>query len=131
VPVAALDRAPVRRLPVMPETRAGCGTVPRPCPFDRCEYHLAQLRRRPAAPGVPSCSLDVADQGGTTLEEIGAALGVTRERVRQIQVTGLRHLAAAMVDHGLLTQREAARVPGMVRELLTAAFATGVPTPRA
>ena len=32
-----------------------------------------------------SCVLDVADRGGATLEEIGDAMGITRERVRQLE----------------------------------------------
>lgn len=32
-----------------------------------------------------SCSLDVAGEGGVTLERAGAALGVTRERIRQTE----------------------------------------------
>jgi RNA polymerase nonessential primary-like sigma factor len=36
-----------------------------------------------------------------TLEEVGKAIGLTRERVRQIQVEGLRTLRAIMEKHGL------------------------------
>lgn len=36
-----------------------------------------------------------------TLEEVGRAIGLTRERVRQIQVEGLRSLRAIMEKHGL------------------------------
>jgi hypothetical protein len=35
--------------------------------------------------------------GGATLEEVGDAFGVTRERVRQIESGALRKLALAMV----------------------------------
>jgi hypothetical protein len=115
----------VSTLPVLgpPRTRGDCAGVPRPCPWRACRFNLTTERHH--RPGGLSCALDVADQGGSTLAEIGVALGVTRERVRQIQVKGLRHLATAMVDRGLLTPREAARVPELVRELLTADFAAG------
>lgn len=43
-----------------------------------------------------SCALDLAEErGGMTLEEISGVLGVTRERVRQIETRGLLHLQAA------------------------------------
>jgi Sigma-70, region 4 len=32
-----------------------------------------------------TCSLDVADRGGETLEAVGAYLNITRERVRQLE----------------------------------------------
>ncbi|MGD8977077.1 MAG: RNA polymerase sigma factor RpoS [Gammaproteobacteria bacterium] len=36
-----------------------------------------------------------------TLEQVGAEIGVTRERVRQIQMDALAHLRTIMVNHGL------------------------------
>jgi len=36
----------------------------------------------------------------TTLEEVGRELGVTRERVRQIQMDALRHLCKILESHG-------------------------------
>jgi hypothetical protein len=42
--------------------------------------------------GAVTCSEDMADQGGVTLEEVGAATGCTRERVRQIEESGLRKI---------------------------------------
>jgi len=39
-----------------------------------------------------TCSLDVADRGGITLEEVGDILNLTRERVRQVEVRGLLKL---------------------------------------
>ena len=37
-----------------------------------------------------TCSLDVAERGEHTLEEVGAVVGHTRERVRQVQEAALR-----------------------------------------
>jgi DNA-directed RNA polymerase sigma subunit (sigma70/sigma32) len=39
-----------------------------------------------------TCSLDVADKGGITLEEVGEILNLTRERIRQVEVRGLLKL---------------------------------------
>ena len=33
--------------------------------------------------------IDVADRGGLTLEEVGALTNLTRERIRQVEVSGL------------------------------------------
>jgi len=38
------------------------------------------------------CALDVADLGGRTLQQISEQLGVTRERVRQVEDRALRRL---------------------------------------
>jgi DNA-directed RNA polymerase sigma subunit (sigma70/sigma32) len=42
---------------------------------------------------VESCALDVADRGDHTLNEGGEMLGVSRERVRQIEEQALHKLA--------------------------------------
>jgi hypothetical protein len=42
-----------------------------------------------------TCALDVADRGGTTLEEVGAIMNLTRERIRQVEVRGLLKLKMA------------------------------------
>jgi DNA-directed RNA polymerase sigma subunit (sigma70/sigma32) len=39
-----------------------------------------------------SCSLDVADAGPHTLEEVSILLGITRERVRQLEEKFRRRL---------------------------------------
>lgn len=90
--------------------------MPRPCPFVSCRHHLYLdvakrgriavnhlVKRTPdvvkALLTLPeTCSLDVAEEpyldvtGGRhmTLKQIGDLLGITRERVRQIELEGLR-----------------------------------------
>jgi DNA-directed RNA polymerase sigma subunit (sigma70/sigma32) len=39
-----------------------------------------------------TCALDVAERGGITLEEVGEIMNLTRERIRQVEVTGLGKL---------------------------------------
>jgi hypothetical protein len=96
------DRYELPRAPVVPETRGDCINGPRPCPYYTCTHHLyLELkdthRRHTGEPlkihEMPhSCSLDVADQGGLTLEVIAAIFGVTRERIRQLEAGVKRRL---------------------------------------
>ena len=84
-----------------PHTREECLNMPRPCPFVSCEHHL-YLDVNPDSGAIKlnfphlevwemaeTCSLDVADRGGITLEDVGAILNLTRERIRQVEVRGL------------------------------------------
>src|SRR5580700_6240930 len=89
-----------------PESRADCVNGMRPCPFVSCKHHLyLDVSARTGAiklnfPDLEvwemseTCALDVADRGGTTLEEVGAIMNLTRERIRQVEVKGLAKLAA-------------------------------------
>jgi hypothetical protein len=89
-----------------PRTRAECVEGPRPCPFVSCHHHLfLDVSARTGAiklnfPDIDvedmneSCALDVADRGGTTLEEVGAIMNLTRERIRQLEVKALAKLSA-------------------------------------
>ena len=86
-----------------PQTRGDCAEGARPCPFISCRYHLylevteAGSVRFPF-PGLEldelkeTCALDVADRGENTLEDLALLLGVTRERVRQIETVALDKL---------------------------------------
>jgi hypothetical protein len=96
-----------------PRTRAECSDAPRPCPFVSCKHHLyLDVSARTGAiklnfPDLEvwemseTCALDVADRGGTTLEEVGAIMNLTRERIRQVEVKGLAKLAALRDMHAL------------------------------
>ncbi len=89
-----------------PETRAECVSGERPCPFVSCKHHLyLDVSAKTGAiklnfPDLEvwemseTCALDVADRGGTTLEEVGAIMNLTRERIRQVEVKGLAKLQA-------------------------------------
>lgn len=108
--------SPPVRLPVIdvlrlmrPRTRGDCEAGERPCPWLTCEHHLALERlRRPLRRGISddaalaivelmseTCALDAALVGGVDNTIIGDALGITRERVRQIGELGLAELARA------------------------------------
>lgn len=94
-----------------PKTRADCVNGPRPCPWASCKHHLyldvsskgAIKLNRPDLEIdelSESCALDVADRGVATLEEVGGLMNMVRERVRQIEVTGLAKLRKLRaIDH--------------------------------
>ena len=89
-----------------PKTRAECAEGSRPCPFVSCKYHLfldVQPRTGAIKLNFPdleveemneSCALDIADRGGTTLEEVGAIMNLTRERIRQLEVRAMAKVEA-------------------------------------
>ncbi len=89
-----------------PKTRSDCANGPRPCPFVSCTHHLfLDVSARTGAiklnfPDLEvedmkeSCALDISDRGGTTLEEVGAIMNLTRERIRQLEVKALAKLTA-------------------------------------
>lgn len=99
--LAALDDEP------RPATRSDCADGPRPCPFVSCRHHLyldvnqvtGALRFTFPDSEVhqleETCSLDVAEWDGATLEQVGHLIGLTRERIRQIEVRGLVMLRAS------------------------------------
>lgn len=98
----------------MPRTRGECPPHPVPCPFLDCRHHLWFDRvvengrvvhvHVTRLYGVESrtCSLRFAERGPLTLDQVGRILGVTRERVRQIEAEGLRQLREA--DAGALRE---------------------------
>lgn len=90
-----------------PKTRKECANVARPCPYVSCKFHL-YIDVNPNTGSIKinfpdkevweleqSCALDVAQQGGITLEEVGEILNLTRERIRQVEVRGLMKLREA------------------------------------
>ncbi len=90
-----------------PVNRAECTAEARPCPWVACKHHL-YLDVNPETGSIKinfpdlepweleqTCSLDVADRGGITLEEVGEIMNLTRERIRQVEVRGLLKLKMA------------------------------------
>lgn len=89
-----------------PRTRAECQEGPRPCPWVSCRHHL-MLEVHPTSGAIKlnhpdlsvmkeTCSLDIADRDPLTLKELGEAIGVTNERVRQIEVDAGATFAAKL-----------------------------------
>lgn len=87
-----------------PSTRAQCVNMPRPCLYVSCRHHL-YLDVNEETGSVKfnfpdkevweleeTCALDVADRGGITLEEVGSIMNLTRERIRQLELSGLEKL---------------------------------------
>ncbi len=105
-----------------PRTRGDCVDGPRPCPWISCQYHLlVEVTPRYKVVGGmvggnlkmvfpgrklssldETCALDVADQGGFTLDQVGLLMNITRERVRQIQADALEDIRRGGVldEHG-------------------------------
>lgn len=89
-----------------PQTRSECQQQHRPCPWVACKHHL-YLDVNPETGSIKlnfpdlepwelqdTCALDVAERGGITLEEVGEIMNLTRERIRQVEVRGLRKIRA-------------------------------------
>ena len=88
-----------------PKLRAECRAAERPCPFVSCKYHL-YLDVNPETGSIKlnfpdvevwemgeTCALDIAERGGITLEEVGEIMNLTRERIRQLEMSGLTKLS--------------------------------------
>ena len=77
----------------------------RPCPWLTCKYHLGVDVSDVGSlsvlqgwdDGRMSCALDAAAEDGMTLEDVGALIGVSRERIRQIEQ---RSAALIKKEHG-------------------------------
>ena len=93
-----------------PGHREQCRNAERPCLFVSCRYHL-YLDVNPATGSIKlnfpdkevwqleqTCALDVAERGGITLEEVGDIMNLTRERIRQVEVTGLGKLKSGEAE---------------------------------
>lgn len=89
-----------------PKTRADCYNMPRPCLVVSCRHNLyldVNTQTGSVKFNFPdkeiweleeTCSLDIAERGGVTLEDVGSIMNLTRERIRQLEIRGLRKLKA-------------------------------------
>ena len=97
-----------------PRTRADCSNVPRPCPFVGCKHNLYLDTTEIGSlvfnfphlepeqmPADRSCSLDLSERGGMTLDQVGAAMALTRERARQVEVKALVELLSRLKERGI------------------------------
>lgn len=89
---------------VKPRTREDCHKMSRPCLYVSCRHHLyLDVNEETGSVKInfpdkeiweleETCALDVAENGGVTLEEAGLIMNLTRERIRQIEISGMRKL---------------------------------------
>jgi hypothetical protein len=78
-------------------TGGKCMAKTEPCMVEHCRHHLysdmkpeqIELSTKPKV----RCTLKLGNCGGMTLSEVGAMMGLTRERIRQIECRALIHLA--------------------------------------
>lgn len=92
---------------LMPQNRSECREQARPCPWARCRFHLylevkanGSIRFNFADLELweipETCALDVAERGGASLEEVGALLNLSHERVSQIQEAAAAELGRVL-----------------------------------
>ncbi|MEZ4226453.1 MAG: sigma factor-like helix-turn-helix DNA-binding protein [Polyangiaceae bacterium] len=102
--LSELKRRNAGLLRQLPPSRSECAEGPRPCPHVSCRHHL-YLDVSPKTGAIKlnfpdmevwelpdSCALDIADRGGVTLEDVGAIMNLTRERIRQLELQALHRL---------------------------------------
>ena len=83
-----------RRFPVLSECTAPPGDEP--CRRTECCYHLAHRGRWDhRVQPTRDCAIAVANEAPRTIDEVAAILGLSRERVRQIEVAALAKLQAS------------------------------------
>jgi hypothetical protein len=91
-----------------PATRAECAGIARPCNRYSCIHNLTPETERAGKPhhGIhphpvlvekaQSCELDVSDRGKQTPKQVGEMLGLTPERVRQLEDRAMRKMELAI-----------------------------------
>jgi hypothetical protein len=88
-----LSNPPIDRPTLRSQCRSGGPLAVRPCPWASCMYRLPQF------PGASeSCALDVAERGRHTQVSIGRLLGLSKQRVDQIEKEALAKLLETNAD---------------------------------
>ena len=81
-----------------------------PCPVEWCRFHVCCGMRGDAVEKLPpdrdTCVLRMACGSPHTLEEVGQAFCVTRERIRQIEQVALSRVGMGLVRIGVISQAE-------------------------
>ena len=97
------DTADIVALLPRPSSRTQCRTGVRPCPWVSCRYNLyldvradgilrINFPDREPEEMTASCSLDLAEDGPRTLDQVAALMGMSRERARQIEEVAMGQL---------------------------------------
>lgn len=108
--LSLLELAPGYTDPALPpEKREGCASIPRPCNRYRCVHNLVPETERAGRPHhgahaptvlradvVDSCELDVSERGAHSRKQVGSQLGITPERVMQLEQRSMRKLGVAL-----------------------------------
>ena len=79
-----------------PETENNCPHVIFDChqkPSTKASIEKLRLEALALLPKYFNCALIASTHGGMTLEEVGSLMGITRERVRQIERSALERIA--------------------------------------
>ena len=95
------DRTRLRRYPDLPDC-VDDGPPDARCAHIDCRYHLAHRDHwEHALHPTHDCAIDVANEGPHTLDEVAAFLGLTGERVRQIEELAFEQLKHNSTMKGL------------------------------
>jgi len=89
------------------EVKFPCFSLPFTCNKTNCCYWEKTI------PEYGNCTIRIANKGEHKLERLSEILGITRERVRQIEASALRHLAWTATKRGL---------SGKIRNIVVSTF---------